>query len=221
MAIQLSIEGNIAAGKSTFLKKLETEVSFYCTPEPVESWQKTGLLEAFYQDPKRWGYTFQMSACLSRLMTHMEPPPNKTVHFLERSVFSDRYCFALHCREEGLINEMEWTCYKTWHEWVCQHFTLPLRGIVYLRTSPQVCYDRLRKRSRTEESSVPLDYLTQLHQRHEDWLVHKKPNVEIAPCLNNVPVLIVDCDQDFESDHEYCQTIISQVKEFIARISAM
>lgn len=45
-------------------------------------------------------------------------------------------------------------------------------SIVYLRTTPEVVYDRMRVRGRSEEVSVSLDYLKQLHDLHEDWLIH-------------------------------------------------
>lgn len=46
--------------------------------------------------------------------------------------------------------------------------------IVYLRTSPEVAYDRIKKRARDEESCVPIEYLKDLHTLHENWLIHGK-----------------------------------------------
>lgn len=44
--------------------------------------------------------------------------------------------------------------------------------LVYLRTTPEVVYERMKMRGRSEESSVSLDYLKQLHDLHENWLIH-------------------------------------------------
>lgn len=44
--------------------------------------------------------------------------------------------------------------------------------IVYLRTSPEVVYERMKARARSEESCVPLEYLKDLHDLHENWLIH-------------------------------------------------
>ncbi len=61
----LSLEGNIGAGKSTFIKILQKNlINIYETiPEPVAEWQNISgkggnLLELLYSDPKRWAYTF-------------------------------------------------------------------------------------------------------------------------------------------------------------------
>lgn len=43
-------------------------------------------------------------------------------------------------------------------------------GFIYLRAQPDTCMDRMRKRSRNEETGVGMDYLQDLHGRHEMWL---------------------------------------------------
>ena len=46
--------------------------------------------------------------------------------------------------------------------------------IVYLKTDPEVVYERICARGRTEEDSISLSYLKSIHKLHEDWLFHKK-----------------------------------------------
>ena len=48
--------------------------------------------------------------------------------------------------------------------------TLVPDGFIYLRAQPDTCMNRMMKRSRNEETGVGIDYLQDLHQRHEDWL---------------------------------------------------
>lgn len=50
---------------------------------------------------------------------------------------------------------------------------------VYLRTTPEVVYERIKKRARFEESNVPLKYLKDLHEAHENWLVRRKYGLNI------------------------------------------
>ena len=69
----VSLEGNIGAGKSTLLAELRRlHPDWYFIDEPVDTWtalkndEGESLLEIFYADKKRWSYTFQNCALLSR-----------------------------------------------------------------------------------------------------------------------------------------------------------
>ena len=60
--------------------------------------------------------------------------------------------------------------------------------LVYLKANPETCLERIRTRNRPEEQSITLDYLQQLHARHEQWL--SSPNTA---------VLTVDANQTEEN----------------------
>jgi hypothetical protein len=51
-----------------------------------------------------------------------------------------------------------------------------------------LCLDRVRQRDRLEESSVSLDYLTVIHNKHEDWLMQ--------PSYKGIPIYAIDNKQD-------------------------
>jgi len=249
----IAVEGNIAAGKSSFLKILEKELNYVIAPEPVSKWQKIvdeeesitcsqenggNLLGMFYNDPKRWAFTFQTYAFLSRLRSQLQPSEpyfeneeetssqqekrrkNVMVQFLERSVFSDRYCFATNCFENNLMTEIEWNIYKDWHSWTTKTFGISLDAFIYLRTQPSTCFERLKKRGREEEKdSVTLEYLESLHNKHEQWLIEKNPDFKIPEEVLKVPILVLDCDKEFENDENRKQLLISQIKQFIKNLN--
>ncbi len=66
-----ALEGNIGAGKSTIMKIISNQfhdVEF--VEEPVKKWQNLGglnLLDAFYSDPKRWGFSFEFYSMLTKI----------------------------------------------------------------------------------------------------------------------------------------------------------
>ena len=78
---------------------------------------------------------------------------------------------------------------------------------IYLKTNPEVCFKRLQKRSRNEESSVPLDYLVQLHNKHETWL----NNIEKSR------ILTIDANKEFETDLNRFNEIVSEINTFISK----
>jgi deoxyadenosine/deoxycytidine kinase len=75
----LSIEGNIGSGKSTLLNNLkkafknDSKVVFL--KEPVDEWEAiqdekgNTMLEKFYGNQKKYSFSFQMMAYISRLAT--------------------------------------------------------------------------------------------------------------------------------------------------------
>jgi deoxyadenosine/deoxycytidine kinase len=71
--ILVSIEGNIGAGKTTLLNSLrQSWPEWIFIDEPVSTWgeikntEGESILEVFYRDRKRWSYTFQTCALLTR-----------------------------------------------------------------------------------------------------------------------------------------------------------
>jgi deoxyadenosine/deoxycytidine kinase len=215
------IEGNIGAGKSTFLRLINERLPVQIVYEPHTQWQtvdgQDNLLDKFYQDTKRWGYTFQSYAFVTRVIEqekHMRKNPHLQ-QLLERSVYSDRYCFAKNCYEMGTISSLEWSLYKKWFEWLVENYTTKPSGFIYLQSDPVICYERLKKRARKEESEVPLSYLESLHQKHEDWLLDKK---EVASYLKETPVLTLDCNTEFEADPEKFNEHLQKIADFMGVI---
>jgi len=191
----VSIEGNIGAGKSTMLKFFEQYRDVELIPEPVAQWCDVNghnLLGKLYEDPKRWSFQFQSYVQLTRLQL-LKKPTNCSVKIIERSIQNNRYCFLENAKKEGSLSGAELETLFSWYEWLNTHIGLPLDLIVYLRTSPEVAYERLKKRGRKEEAGVPLEFLQSLHQSYEDWLINKTSGPLPAP------VLIMDADQGIDN----------------------
>lgn len=69
------------------------------------------------------------------------------------------------------MNEMEISIYDSWFDPVVSSLPgLIPDGFIYLRASPDTCHKRMMLRKRAEEGGVSLDYLRDLHEKHESWL---------------------------------------------------
>ncbi|XP_046662374.1 deoxynucleoside kinase-like, partial [Homalodisca vitripennis] len=84
-----------------------------------------------------------------------------------------RYCFVENLLRNNVLAPPSYAVLDEWFQWIVKNFDTHGDLIVYLRTEPEVVYQRMKARARTEEAQVPLEYLQQLHQMHDDWLLHK------------------------------------------------
>ena len=210
----LSLDGNIGSGKSTLLAALAAAMpEVECVPEPVGEWMRIknaegrSLLELFYEDHRRWAYTFQNCAILTRLRGLREAIANtqKGVVLTERSVLTDRFVFAEMLRASGDIDTMEFDLYMQWFNTFVV-LSAPVRGVVYLTTGPAVCAERIASRAR-EGEHMSRDYLEALDAQHRGWL-----EVGVEHGGTDLPVLEVAADEPFER-------VLARLKAFIASLS--
>lgn len=208
------IEGNIGSGKTTFLSHFKKFNNTAVLQEPVELWRNvagTNLLELMYSDPKRYAFLFQSYVQLTMLQLHTykSPCPYKV---MERSVYSAR-CFIESMKRSQTISDVEFVVLEDWYDWCIKSANIETDLIVYLRTKPEVVYQRMKARARKEETSVSLDYLKQIHDIHDEWLYHQTLFTIPAPVLvldgnQNLEEMIVEfekCkDQIFENRYSRC-----------------
>lgn len=218
----ITIEGNIGAGKSTFLKKLQEDLDAKILFEPCQEWQNiegNNLLEEFYKNIPRWSFSFQLYAFLTRVESvekTLEEKSEESIFFTERSIFADRYVFAQSCYESGQMSDLEWGMYKKWFDWTIKRqrkATLP-GGIIYLETSAQKSMERIYERGRKEEAEIPFEYIVNLKKKHDNWLIKKE---NIYSIIKEIPVLCLNCDQEFEKDTKIWKKMIESIYNFLYR----
>lgn len=212
------VEGNIGAGKSTFLKLINEHVPHISVAfEPLHNWQSQvygqSLLSNFYQDTKRWAFTMETFAMICRVREHMhEQQQNNPNRIMERSIYSGHYCFSVNGYKQGFVSDLEWGLYMQWFNFLIPNKCQPPLGFIYLRTDPEIAYTRLKKRNRLAEKKISLTYLKQIHDHHEAFLIQKEG---LLPDLKTVPVLELDCNEEFESNPEKLQELFDKVQDFM------
>lgn len=193
--MNIHIEGNIGAGKSTLLNYLKDNLECNISQEPVGEWMKMDLLDKFYKDIDRWSFAFQMNCFISR--AHQVEQLPKGDNLIERSILSDKI-FAQNCFNNGNMEKTEFEIYTKWSTWLYEKVCKEIKNIIYLRSSPEVSYERIKRRNRNGEETIPLEYLKQLHKLHDEWLMdNEELNVLVLDADNlkfdeNLIILIKD-----------------------------
>ncbi|XP_011175377.1 deoxynucleoside kinase isoform X2 [Solenopsis invicta] len=189
----ICIEGNIGSGKTTFLNHFQSFNNATILQEPVDLWRNVAgvnLLDLFYKDPINYAFLFQSYVQLTRLQLHSASTPSP-YKIMERSIFSAR-CFLENLKRTHMIKDVEAVVLENWYDWCMENTNIRVDLIVYLRTTPEIVYQRMQARARKEEDSVPLEYLRQIHEIHEDWLYRQ--TLFSLPA----PVMIIDGDKSLE-----------------------
>ena len=178
--IIVSIEGNIGSGKSTLLANLQEYFKNYTKiiflKEPVDEWESitdengTSMLKLFYQDQKQYSFSFQMMALTTRIKLLKETIKNNpnSIIITERSLYTDKMVFAKMLYDSKNIEIQNYKIYLNLFEIFA--FDYKIDHVIYVNTSPEICYERIAKRSRDGESNISLEYLTKCHEYHNEML---------------------------------------------------
>lgn len=98
----------------------------------------------------------------------------------------------------------------SWFPGKCQ----PPQGFIYLKVDPVISFERIKKRNRISEKKITLKYLKQLELRHEQFLLEKS---NMLPEIKDVPVLVLDCNEEFESDAFRLKELLDATHHFMSK----
>lgn len=208
------MEGNIGAGKSTILRCLrDRHPEWTFIDEPVDIWTSLkldigeSLLEAFYKDRKRWSYTFQNCALLTRYQMIQNAvfdiakkgtvKSSSHIFLTERCLETDHQVFTKMLRADGSLDGLEVALYDMLLSQLKQT-AIPVSAIVHVDTPPPVCYERIKQRSRGGEEGIPLDYLESLNKYQCEWVDHA-----------GIPII--------KTGENPCQDSLTEIESFIAK----
>jgi len=176
----ISIEGNIGSGKSTLFEKLKIHFAnnknLIFVREPVDIWESiqdengTTILEKFYQDQIKYSFSFQIMAYISRinlLKETIKEHPGVTI-ITERSLYTDKMVFAKMLYDTHKIEYINYQIYLNLFDTFKNDFNVD--NIIYIKTDPDVCYNRILKRARNGENNISLDYLQLCNTYHSNMV---------------------------------------------------
>jgi deoxyadenosine/deoxycytidine kinase len=195
----VSVEGNIGAGKSTLLEKMRkiyvsesesedkdanryfgkfAEETIIFMQEPVDVWETfrdsvTGetVLEKFYKDPKAFSLAFQVMAyntMLQGFRKTIRENPNCKLIICERSLNASCHIFSQMLHDDGMIDNVSFQIYMNMYN--SNKTEVQLDAVLHLDVEPEICLQRIGKRSRDGESSISLEYLSKCDRYYKKWL---------------------------------------------------
>jgi deoxyadenosine/deoxycytidine kinase len=175
----ITIDGGIGSGKSSVLNYLHKYYKLAIDLEPVEKWQS--FLEDFYEN-KNNIFNFQVRVWLDRCW--IQEKSEKSLILMERSPFFTRNVFIKSVYNKKLITDNEYYMINDLYD-KTNSIWCP-NAYIYLRSNPENCLDRIKKRGRTCEKNIDTDYTEYLHELHE--------NAYKEALQNNMNVICIDVE---------------------------
>ena len=198
----ITIAGNIGVGKSTLTKLLAESLGWQPVFEAVE---ENPYLDDFYSDMGRWAFHSQVFFLSRRVRDHhsLLQSPNSVLQ--DRSVYEDAEIFARNLYRQGHLTQRDWHNYEALYQTLSQ-LLRPPDLIVYLQASLPTLRRRIHKRGRDYEQTISDDYLFQLNQLYDEWVLR----------FNLCPVLTVATDNlDYVQRGQDLDMVIARIQTWL------
>jgi deoxyadenosine/deoxycytidine kinase len=191
------IEGPIGVGKTSLAKSLAAEFQARTIFERVED---NPFLPKFYEDRKTYAFQNQLFFLLSRYQQQRDLGQQD---LFAQNLVSD-YLFAKDKIFATLtLSGEELNLYQQIYQLLDPRIPKPDLTI-YLQARPEVLYKRIKKRDKSYERSVTLDYLKEVAQAYSEFFFH----------YEETPLLVVNTSEiDFVASGEQLADLIKEIND--------
>ncbi|MDR1666959.1 MAG: deoxynucleoside kinase [Bacteroidales bacterium] len=196
--MHIAIAGNIGSGKTTLTELLARHYGWQAHYENADN---NPYLDDFYEDMQHWSFNLQIYFLNERLGLIQEIRQSGLDVIQDRTIYEDAYIFAANLHSMGLMSMRDYKTYRSLFDKMAS-FLQPPDLLIYLRASVPTLVKQIRKRGRSYENSIRLDYLGKLNDRYEQWINH----------YISGKMLVVNVDElQFEEKPEDLNTVINRI----------
>lgn len=191
----VAIEGVIGAGKTTLADMLSQTMGASII---LEEFDQNPFLEDFYRDPGRYAFQTQIFFLLSRFRQIQEL---RQMDIFRQRIVSD-YLFEKDRIFATLnLSEKEMKLYDGIARLMEKEIPVP-DLVIYLQASTAHLMDNIRKRGRTYERNMDVDYIAALNELYNKFFFH----------YSKAPLLVINTDEiDFKNSEQDYQDILVEI----------
>ena len=195
--MHIAISGNIGAGKTELTKLLSRHYGYRAVYGPNE---ENPYLNSFYEDMRRWSFNMMVHSLYANASQLADLAATGESFVRDRSLFDDACIFAPNLQSMGLMTTRDLTTYTKLFDLTLSLLPKP-DLLIYVKADVPTLIRHIQKRGREYESSIRLDYLTNLNNRYENW----------ASSYDG-KLLVVDTDEhDFVENREDLGWVINKI----------
>jgi deoxyadenosine/deoxycytidine kinase len=177
------VAGNIGVGKTTLVSLLCQRLGWQPFAEGVND---NPYLPDFYEDMLRWGFHSQIFFLANRLRDQRQLLAQTGSVLQDRAIYEDAEIFARNLQARGRMSDRDFETYRRLYEAILPFLPTP-DLVLYLRASVDTLRQRIARRGRDFERTIPDEYLTDLNALYARWI----DNFRLCPVLT-VPADALD-----------------------------
>lgn len=215
----VSVEGNIGAGKSTFLdhlsKHYENDPTVVILKEPLDKWcsimdpdTNMSLLESYYANPITFAFPFQVFAfqtILQSIDQAVQENPDCRLLIVERSILSSCEVFARMLHSHEIMNPLEYQIYLNMFAIISNIEQYTPSKVFYMKLDSYNCHERVMERDRKGEGDISMDYLDECNMYHDSWLKdlkipYKIHELEKEPELDQIKTSFLEFIDEYNTN---------------------
>ena len=205
--MQVSVAGNIGAGKTSLTELLSNHYKWEANYEDVID---NPYLDDFYNHMERWSFNLQIYFLKSRFSQLLQNKNSNKIVIQDRTIYEDAFIFAPNLHSMGLMNQRDFQNYSSLFE-LMESTVDPPDLLIYIRSSIPNLVSKIHKRGREYENSISIDYLSRLNERYEAWI----------STYDKGELLIIDVDDiDFVNNEQDLKNIIQDIDKKMTKIKA-
>jgi deoxyguanosine kinase len=191
----IAIEGPIGVGKTSLAQALGLRLGARIVLEDTDS---NPFIARFYQDPEKYAFPVQLYFLLTRY--------NQQRQLAQQDLFAQATVTDYLLAKDRIFARLnldpdELVLYEGVYRLLDGQIARP-DLVVYIRARVEVLADRLRKRNRTFERHISLEYLERVSAAYRDFFFY----------YDETPLLVVDSsDIDFVADPADLEDLLREI----------
>jgi deoxyadenosine/deoxycytidine kinase len=191
----IAIEGPIGVGKTSLAQALGLRLGARIVLEDTDS---NPFIARFYQDPEKYAFPVQLYFLLTRY--------NQQRQLAQQDLFAQATVTDYLLAKDRIFARLnldpdELVLYEGVYRLLDGQLAKP-DLVVYLRARVEVLAERLRKRNRTFERHIGIEYLERVSAAYRDFFFY----------YDETPLLVVDCTEiDFVADPGDLEDLLREI----------
>lgn len=194
------VAGNIGAGKTSLTERLGERLGWITAYESVAD---NPYLPDFYTDMRSWSFHLQVFFLGHRAHQYLELAAKPQSAILDRSIYEDAHIFARALHHMSNLNERDYFSYRRVFDLIVSQLPPP-DLLIYLKAPVEVLMERIRRRARSIEGGIDIEYLRLLDSFYEEWM----QSFDVCPILT-----IRSDDLDFVHKKKHLDVVVQHIQD--------